>query len=81
MADVMNGIYDRLTSLNTTLAPALNVAGNSVPALEERAGDEVDKVSKSLLAARDALDTNVITPLRLEMPWPEFDKLMTQPYR
>ena len=77
LSDSLNNIYDRLTSANTTLVPALKVASNSIPALNKEAGDSLKSVGKSVLAVRTALDSNIITPARLKMTWPQFNKLVS----
>jgi len=77
LSDSLNNIYDQLTSDNTTLQPALKVASNTVSALSRQAGDKIKVVEKSILAVRNALDSNIITPARLKMTWPEFNKLVS----
>ena len=75
MADSMNAIYDRLTNQDTTQQAALNVAINSIPSLGSDSGDLLTTVKKSLIKTRTALDTNVITPYHLSMPWAQMDAL------
>ncbi len=77
LSDSLNNIYDQLTSDNTTLQPALKVASNTVPALSRQASDKVKVVEKGILAVRNALDSNIITPAHLKMTWPEFNKLVS----
>ncbi|WP_202980331.1 methyl-accepting chemotaxis protein [Marinobacter fonticola] len=76
LADAMNELFDRLTNLHGRLESEFQVALGSSEALNEHA-DLAGAVVQSSLAVRDALDVNVITPYRLEMPWQEFDQLVS----
>jgi methyl-accepting chemotaxis protein len=73
LSEVLNEIYDRLTNGSSLLSPALAVALETSPALRSASG-VVESVDDSLIAIRDELELKVITPMRLEMPWPEFDQ-------
>lgn len=77
-ADAMNEMFDRLTNLKTRLDSELQVASNTSDSLQSSASDLLAEVAQSPIMVRDALDTNVITPYRLEMPWPQFDALATE---
>lgn len=77
LSDGLNEIYDDLSNRSTLLAPALSVARNASPRLREEAGNTVASINGSLGAIRDVLDANVITPMRLEMPWQEFDAVVS----
>tara|TARA_R100001440_G_scaffold25074_6_gene40719 strand:- start:9059 stop:11056 length:1998 start_codon:yes stop_codon:yes gene_type:complete len=76
-ADAMNEMFDRLTNLKTRIDSEFQVAVSASSGLEDRASNLLKKVAESPIKVRDALDTNVITPYRLEMPWQEFDALAT----
>ncbi|MGP4844234.1 methyl-accepting chemotaxis protein [Marinobacter sp. 1Y8] len=76
-ADSMNEMFDRLTNLKTRIDSEFQVAISASSGLEDRASDLLKKVAESPITVRDALDTNVITPYRLEMPWTQFDALAT----
>ncbi|WP_111496643.1 methyl-accepting chemotaxis protein [Marinobacter bohaiensis] len=76
LADVMNGLFDELTSLNSRIESEFQVAVGASPVLKQHA-DAIDSVVQSSVAVRDALDVNVITPYRLEMSWQDFDALVT----
>ncbi|MBW7469433.1 methyl-accepting chemotaxis protein [Marinobacter sp. F4218] len=76
LSEGLNGIYDRLTNRSSLLAPALSVAAEASDQLSSEAGNTIDRVNESLVLVRDALDLNVITPMRLEMPWREYDALI-----
>lgn len=74
LSDVLNGIYDRLTNQGTLLTPALAVARDASPMLADSAGNTLGAVEGALPAVRDLLDQHVITPMRLEMPWTEYEQ-------
>lgn len=73
LSEILNETYDLLTNQTSLLAPALSVAKESSPALADKAASTMDRVSESLVTVRDAVDVNIITPMRLEMPWTEFN--------
>jgi methyl-accepting chemotaxis protein len=77
LSETLNAIYDQLTNRSSLLSPALSVVSESSPAMVARAGDAIRGVDESLMIVRDALDLNVITPMRLDMPWQEYDQLIT----
>ncbi len=76
MSETLNAIYDRLTNRSSLLAPALSVAMEASPQLASEAGDLVQRVASSPVLVRDFLDEHVITPMRLEMPWGQYDGLI-----
>lgn len=76
LSDGLNEIYDELTNRASLIAPALAVALDASPRLSREASDTVDSINNSLMAIRDELDVNIITPMRLEMPWQTFDGLV-----
>ncbi|MCK7548098.1 methyl-accepting chemotaxis protein [Marinobacter koreensis] len=78
LSETLNGIYDQLTNRSSLLAPALSVAQDASPRLVAASDGAIAKVKNSLLAVRDVLDTNVITPMRLEMPWQDYDEQINQ---
>lgn len=78
LSDVLNGIYDRLTNRSSLLAPSLSVATEASAQLSREAESTINQVNESLTVVRDALDVNVITPMRLEMPWQDFDALVDE---
>ncbi len=78
LGDKTNEIYDRLTNLNAQLQPALTVAVSSSEAFAKQAGASVDQVATSLIKVRDLLDADIVTPMRLDMPWADYDAGMTQ---
>lgn len=73
LSDVLNEIYDQLTNRASLLAPALAVAIDSSPTLAENTGKAVKGIEGSLESIRNELDANVITPMRLELPWRDFN--------
>ncbi|MBB5322776.1 methyl-accepting chemotaxis protein [Marinobacter oulmenensis] len=78
LSEILNGLYDGLTNRSSLLSPALTVAGEASPALARRSGSVMAAVDTSLIEVRDSLDTNIIMPMRLEMPWQEFDALVSE---
>jgi len=76
LSDGLNEIYDELTNRASLIAPALAVALDASPRLSREASDTVESIDNSLMAIRDELDVNIITPMRLEMPWQTFDGLV-----
>lgn len=78
LSETLNEVYDQLTNRSSLLSPALSVASEVSPDLVESAGDAIGGVDESLMIVRDALDLHVITPMRLDMPWQEYDELMTE---
>ena len=78
LSDALNEIYDQLTNRSSLLSPALSVVSESSPGLVEKAGEAIRGVDQSLVHVRDVLDQNVITPMRLDMPWQEYDQLVAE---
>ncbi|MGM0769535.1 MAG: methyl-accepting chemotaxis protein [Pseudomonadota bacterium] len=76
LSDGLNEIYDELTNRGSLLAPALAVALDASPRLSTDAGTTAERINDSLGEIRDELDVNVITPMRLELPWEEFDSFI-----
>jgi len=76
LSDVLNEIYDELTNRSSLLGPSLSVAIDTSPALAERSGDALQSIEGSLISIRDELDTNVIAPMRLELPWEDFNRVI-----
>lgn len=76
LSDSLNEIYDQLTNRGSLLTPALSVAQEASPRLSEAAEGTIRQVDNSLMKVRDALDVNIITPMRLEMPWTAYDKIV-----
>ncbi|AOY88099.1 methyl-accepting chemotaxis protein [Marinobacter salinus] len=76
LSETLNGLYDQLTNRDSMLSPALSVASDASPRLAGEASGTIERINESLVVVRDALDLNVITPMRLEMPWKEYDGLI-----
>lgn len=76
LSDMLNEIYDQLTNRASLFAPSLDVALEASPQLQSEAALAFEKLDGSLLRVRGELDTNVITPMRLEMSWKEFNGLI-----
>ncbi|WP_166264867.1 methyl-accepting chemotaxis protein [Marinobacter caseinilyticus] len=76
LGDTLNEIFDRLINLDTLLQPALKVTASGSPAFSEQAEGAIEEASGSLARVRSALEMNVITPMRLDMPWVKYDGIM-----
>ncbi|TVP58776.1 MAG: methyl-accepting chemotaxis protein [Halomonadaceae bacterium] len=76
-ADTANGIYDALTNQSNQLAAAMDVALSSSAAVSQQLGDMAKTIVDSPIAVRDELDAHVVTPFRLELPYAEYDRLIT----
>lgn len=74
LSDALNEIYDELTNRASLLGPALTVSMDASPTLEKTTGDAVEGILESLVVVRDELDANIITPMRLELPWRDFNR-------
>lgn len=75
MSENLNEIFDRLTNRSSLLSPSLVVAKDASPELAE--DPALSRVDGSLLVVRNALDVQIITPMRLEAPWQEYDATVT----
>lgn len=73
LSDIFNEIYDGLTNRDSVLSPALAHAADASPTLASHAGNALQSVDESLLNVRELMDINIITPMRLEMSWQEYD--------
>jgi methyl-accepting chemotaxis protein len=76
LSDALNEIYDQLTNRASLFGPSLGVALDASPQLKRSAGSVFEKLDGSLLRARNELDVNVITPMRVEMSWQNFNGLI-----
>lgn len=76
LSDTLNEIYDQLTNRGSLLKPSLSVAFDASPVLASAAEDTAQQVNKSLVEVRDSVELEIITPMRLEMPWLEYDQII-----
>jgi methyl-accepting chemotaxis protein len=76
LSDALNEIYDQLTNRASLFGPSLGVALDASPQLKRSAGSVFEKLDGSLLRARNELDVNVITPMRVGMSWQNFNGLI-----
>jgi len=76
LSDSLNEVYDQLTNRASSFEPALRVALNASPKLQSTAGPVFEAIDGSLLRVRNELDINVITPMRLEMSWDNFNGMI-----
>lgn len=77
LSELMNGIFDRLTIVETSISAAVDVLYSTSDAARAKAGDALKEISGGVVRVRDNLDEHVISPVRMEMPWTEFDTLVT----
>ncbi|MFD2229887.1 methyl-accepting chemotaxis protein [Alkalimarinus sediminis] len=77
MSDLLNVVFDSLTSVNNALAPTLEVAMKSSEEVTNKLGPYTEELKGSIFIAQDSLDQDIITPMRLEKPWSEFDQLVS----
>ncbi|MBI42018.1 methyl-accepting chemotaxis protein [uncultured Marinobacter sp.] len=78
LSESLNEIYDQLTNESSLLTPAITVATEASPRLTQEAAGSIERVNDSLPSVREALDVNVITPMRLEMPWQDYEALVNR---
>ncbi|WP_404363434.1 methyl-accepting chemotaxis protein [Marinobacter sp.] len=77
LSDNVNEVYDSLTNLDTLLQPSLKVVSSVVDPLVTQAGDSIEEVGQSLSETQLLLDEHVISPMRMDMPWAQYDGLVT----
>ncbi|WP_250657628.1 methyl-accepting chemotaxis protein [Alkalimarinus coralli] len=77
MSDLLNEIFDRLTSVNTSLEPSLEVALKASTEVESKLSAHAEEIKGSLIVVQDSVDLDIITPMRLEKPWRDFDSLVS----
>lgn len=76
LSDTLNEIFDAMTNRQALLEPSLTMAAGASSQFGRRGGESIAAVSSSLIRAREALDLNIITPMRLEMPWTDFNRVI-----
>ena len=76
MSDLLNEIFDQLTSVNTSLIPSLEVALKASSDVTSKLGSHAEPLKGSLMVVQDSLDQDIITPMRLEKPFAEFDAIV-----
>ncbi|SFM49929.1 methyl-accepting chemotaxis protein [Marinobacter zhejiangensis] len=72
LSEVLNEVYDGMTNGYAQFGPALAVAVGASSRFGSEADGLLEDANESLMVVRDSLDVNVITPMRLEMPWRDF---------
>src|SRR5690606_37413151 len=73
LSELLNVVFDRLTGVQNTLSPALDVMLSAEPAIEARLGPQADDIRAAAGIVQESLDINAITPLVFEMPWADFE--------
>ncbi|ARU57628.1 methyl-accepting chemotaxis protein [Oleiphilus messinensis] len=78
MSDSLNGIFDRLSSLQTMVSPLIELSMNASASMRTNLSSKANGIKGSIIAVRDSLDSHVITPVSLSFPPSEFDSLISQ---
>ena len=73
LSETFNELYDALANRGSLLSPALTLAADASPAMLSQAGDAFPKVDQSLPNVRELIEMDIITPMRLELSWQEYD--------
>ncbi len=76
MSDSLNEIFDLLATVNSAFEPAVEIALKSSPAVSAKLSSHAETLKGSLFPVQDSLDQDIITPIRIEKPWTEFDALV-----
>lgn len=76
LSDALNELYDQLTNRASLFGPSISVAIDASPELQQTAGSEFEKLDGGLIRVRETIDVNIITPMRLEMSWQDFNGLV-----
>lgn len=76
LSDALNVLYDQLTNRASLFGPSISVAIDASPELQQTAGSEFEKLDGGLIRVRETIDVNIITPMRLEMSWQDFNGLV-----
>lgn len=78
VSDVVNQIYDRATAVSEAANSQLDVTLNASGLLKESLGAQSEGFAAAVINVRTYLDENVVSPMVLDMKWPEFDKYATE---
>lgn len=73
-SELLNGVFDVLTNTESTFIPALDVVLGASMQVKAKLGPSGENLRGAILSVRDSLDENVITPMRLSMPWSDFNQ-------
>ena len=77
LSEIFNTLYDGLTNQNTLIEPAIQVVRDESATLSSQYGRQLNEFGETLLRVRDELDEHVISPLRLEESWQDFDRFVS----
>ncbi len=77
VSDLVNEIYDRASTISIAAHSQLEVTLNASPLIRQRLGAQAEDFTATLLKVRNHLQEHVVSPMVLEMPWPEFDAFAT----
>jgi methyl-accepting chemotaxis protein len=79
LADLLNVIFDDMGGAKEEIASQVAVLDSDTPFWKENS-DNLAAIEETLEAHQGTLETNVIMPMRLEMPWGTFNDLLTAEY-
>ncbi|WP_051085362.1 methyl-accepting chemotaxis protein [Hahella ganghwensis] len=74
VSDYLNKLFDELTAVNAGFTSQLEVTLSSSAEVRSGLAGSAEAAKGLVLAARDQLDTEIITPMVLEQQWSDFDK-------
>jgi len=77
-SEAVNNSFDQLTAIDTAWAPVLDVAASRSAKMGGNLSKSLEAVRPVVLDARDFLDEHVIVPIVLDLPWQEYERVMTQ---
>src|SRR5690606_30445529 len=73
-----NNSFDQLSAIDTAWAPVLDVVASRSAKMGGNLSKSLEAVCPVVLDARDFLDEHVIVPIVLDLPWQEYERVMTQ---
>ncbi|OZG72503.1 hypothetical protein BTA51_15385 [Hahella sp. CCB-MM4] len=74
VSDYLNKVFDELTAVNVGFTNQLEVTLSSSPEVRRGLAAPAENAKGLIMAARDQLDTEIITPMVLEQQWSDYDK-------
>jgi len=77
-SEAVNNSFDQLTAIDTAWAPVLDVVASRSAKMGGNLSKSLEAVRPVVLDARDFLDEHVIVPIVLDLPWQEYERVMTQ---
>lgn len=75
LSDVLNGIYDELSAVQKNVLPIIQTAQKNAFGSGD-SKEQFSTIQQMIPEKQDLLDLEVISPIRLEKPWAEFNDEM-----